>query len=115
MEHFDNSELQGAAAARAMCGGTDPYDPIPFFWSNQYELDLQYYGHSEAWDQVIVRGDPVGASFLAFYLKGGTIESTLAVNRSRDVSILKRLLGRSSISVAALRDDRAALKTLLQA
>ena len=115
MEHFDNAELQGAAAARAMCGGTDPYDPIPFFWSDQYEYDLQYYGHAESWDQMIVRGDAAAGSFLAFYMREGTIEAALAVNRSRDVSVLKRLLGKSGIPLDALRDDGAALKTLLQA
>ncbi len=114
MEHFDNAELQGAAAARAMCGGIEPYDPIPFFWSDQYDFDLQYYGHAESWDRAIVRGSLAAADFEAFYVRDGTIEAALCVNRSRDVSVLKRLLGKSNVSLDALQDDSTALKSLLR-
>lgn len=114
MEHFDNAELQGAAAARSMCGATDPYDPIPFFWSDQYEFDLQYYGHAEQWDRAVVRGKPKDGNFEVFYIRDDTTQAALCVNRSRDVSLLKRLLGTSGISLAALQDDGTALKTLLK-
>lgn len=94
LEHFDNAQLQGAAAGRSMCGTLTPYDPIPFFWSDQYEFGLQYYGYAKTWDQIVVRGRPEDGAFVAFYLQGGRIEAACGVNRSRDASNMKRLLGR---------------------
>lgn len=115
LEHFDNAQLQGAAAAQPMCGKLVPYDPIPFFWSDQYEFGLQYYGNAVAWDKVVVRGRPDEGSFTAFYLENGRVEAVCAVNRSRDMSAIKRLLGQSGISTRLLSDDSVALKDLLTA
>lgn len=114
-EHFDNAELQGAAAAHSMVGKPAPYDPIPFFWSDQYEFALQYYGHAAAWDRVVLRGKPNEGSFSAFYLLDGRIEAVCAVNRSGDASTIKRLLSRSDVSVQKLEDDDFPLKQLLSA
>lgn len=113
LEHFDNAQLQGAAAGRSMCGKMSAYDPIPFFWSEQYEFDLQYYGSSHEWDEVVLRGDPSQGSFLAFYLKDGRIDAACAVNRSRETSRIKRLLGQSGVSSRKLADDGTPLDTLL--
>lgn len=114
LEHFDNAQLQGVAAARSMCGKLTPYDPIPFFWSDQYDWDMQYYGSTERWDEVVLRGQPAQGSFMAFYLKGGRIDAVCAVNRSRDSSIIKRFLGRDGVSAKILADDDAPLRDALQ-
>lgn len=113
LEHFDNAQLQGAAAGRSMCGSPAPYDPIPFFWSDQYDLGLQYYGNAKDWDRVVVRGRPAEGSFIAFYLQDGRIEAACGVNRSRDSSAMKRLLGRTDVPPARLADDGVLLSTLL--
>jgi 3-phenylpropionate/trans-cinnamate dioxygenase ferredoxin reductase subunit len=105
LEHFDNAQLQGAAAADSMCGKTTPYDPIPFFWSDQYDWGLQYYGSAKEWDDVVLRGHPAQDSFMAFYLKGGRIEAVCGVNRSRDTSNAKRLLGQINVPVENLAND----------
>lgn len=114
LEHFDNAQLQGAAAAQSMCGIMVPYDPIPFFWSDQYEFGLQYYGYASNWDEVVLRGQPLAGSFVAFYLKGGRLDAVCAINRSRDMSILKRLIGKG-IPTRLLADDGVALKDLIVA
>lgn len=112
-EHFDNAQLQGVAAARSMCGKMMPYDPVPFFWSDQYEFGLQYYGSVAAWDDVVVRGRPHEGSFSAFYLQNGRVGAACTVNRSRDMSAIKRLLGRSGIPAQKLADDAVPLNELV--
>ncbi len=76
-----------------MCGKRVPYDPNPFFWSDQYEFGLQYYGSTAAWDNVVVRGQPNEGSFSAFYLENGRVDAACTINRSREMSSIKRLLG----------------------
>ena len=115
LEHFDNAQLQGAAAANAMCGKRVPYDPIASFWSDQYEYGLQYYGSAAAWDNVVVRGRPAEGSFSAFYLQNGRIEAVCTVNRSRDASAVKRLIGTSDIPAQKLADENVPLKDLTSA
>jgi 3-phenylpropionate/trans-cinnamate dioxygenase ferredoxin reductase subunit len=115
LEHFDNAQLQGAAAARSMCDKLTPYDPIPFFWSDQYDWDLQYYGSATEWDEVVFRGYPSQGSFMAFYRKNGRIDAACTVNRSREATIVKHLLGQHDVPAHKLGDDDIALKTLVAA
>ncbi|MEO6835941.1 MAG: FAD-dependent oxidoreductase [Candidatus Tumulicola sp.] len=105
LEHFDNAESQGAAAGRAMHGTMRAYDPIPFFWSDQYDFSLQYYGHASKWDRVVLRGPAADGSFIAFYLEHDRIEAICAVNRSRESSAIKRLIGRSDLPPQELAID----------
>ena len=56
VEHFNNAEKQGAAAARSMLGSMTPYDYIHSFWSDQYEHKIEYVGHATKWDEFVVRG-----------------------------------------------------------
>jgi 3-phenylpropionate/trans-cinnamate dioxygenase ferredoxin reductase subunit len=111
-EHYDNAQLQGSAAGRAMVDKTQPYDPIPFFWSDQFDLGLQYYGYAAAWDTCVLRGMPAEHSFTAFYLRNGHVEAICNVNRSRELSAAKRLLGQTGISAHVLADDGADLAQL---
>lgn len=112
LEHFDNAESQGAAAGRTMLGAMRPYDPIPFFWSDQYDLYLQYYGQTWDWDRVVMRGREKDDSFIAFYLKGDRIDAACAINRSKEANVIKRLIGRSDVSVRTLADDGIPLNDL---
>ena len=56
VEHYNNAEKHGRAAARSMLGDEAPYDYIHSFWSDQYEHDLEYVGHAQTWDEFVVRG-----------------------------------------------------------
>lgn len=93
VEHWDNAGNQGAAAARAMLGGDQPYDPVPYFWSDQYDLRLQYVGHASRWERIVHRGDVAGRRFTAFYLgAGGRLLASLSVDRPRDMMACRRLI-----------------------
>jgi 3-phenylpropionate/trans-cinnamate dioxygenase ferredoxin reductase subunit len=73
VEHFDNAQNQGVAAARSILGKGQPYAPVNYFWSDQYDLSLQYVGHASGQDQVILRGTVEEGSWSAFYLRDGAL------------------------------------------
>src|SRR5581483_6764734 len=60
VEHWSNALNQGPAAARAMLGDAVAYDRIPYFFSDQYEIGMEYSGFALTWDEVVFRGDPAG-------------------------------------------------------
>jgi 3-phenylpropionate/trans-cinnamate dioxygenase ferredoxin reductase subunit len=69
VEHWANALNQGPAAAKNMLGIPTPYARLPYFYSDQYDLSMEYSGLAATWDQVVVRGDPATHAFLAFWLK----------------------------------------------
>jgi 3-phenylpropionate/trans-cinnamate dioxygenase ferredoxin reductase component len=113
VEHFDNAQHQGVAAARSMLGQGQPYAPVNYFWSDQYDLSLQYVGHARGDDEVILRGDVGSVSWSAFYVRDGVLKAALAVNRFRDVSAARQLIARAiPVSPDQLRDEDVDLKVL---
>jgi 3-phenylpropionate/trans-cinnamate dioxygenase ferredoxin reductase subunit len=111
LEHWDNALRQGEAAARNMLGRDAPYTPVPYFWSDQYDLKLQYVGHAARWERVALRGDPASGSFEAFYLEEGRLRAALAVNRIRDLTPLKKLIG-AAVEAQTLADEATDLRAL---
>ncbi|HEX2159788.1 MAG TPA: FAD-dependent oxidoreductase, partial [Actinomycetes bacterium] len=69
VEHWANALNQGPAAARNMLGIETPYARLPYFYSDQYDLGMEYSGLAINWDQVVLRGDPATRAFVAFWLK----------------------------------------------
>ncbi|HYI16377.1 MAG TPA: FAD-dependent oxidoreductase [Thermomicrobiales bacterium] len=115
VEHFDNAGNQGAAAAKSMLGMGEPYAPLPYFWSDQYDLSLQFAGHNAGHDQVITRGTAESGSWSAFYLREGHFAAALSVNRFKDFSAARRLLrAGKDVSAEQLADELVELKTLLR-
>ncbi len=84
VEHYNNAEKQGAAAARSMLGIGAPYAYLHTFWSDQYDLKLEYAGHVRKWDQFIVRGSLDERKFIGFYLADGVLKAAVGVNRGGD-------------------------------
>jgi 3-phenylpropionate/trans-cinnamate dioxygenase ferredoxin reductase subunit len=80
MEHWANALNQGPAAARNMLGQDTPYTKLPYFYSDQYDLGMEYNGYATEWDRVVLRGDPAGREFLAFWLKDGHVLAGLNAN-----------------------------------
>lgn len=80
VEHWDNARRQGRAAAAAMLGHREPYVRIPYFYSDQYELSVEYSGYAPRWDRVVFRGDPAGEAFVAFWLAADRIVAGLSPN-----------------------------------
>ena len=69
VEHWANALNQGPAAARSMLGIPTAYARLPYFYSDQYDLGMEYSGLADGWDQVVVRGDLTAREFIAFWLK----------------------------------------------
>ena len=84
VEHYNNAEKQGRAAARSMLGATDPYDYLYTFWSDQYEHKLEYAGHATNWDGFIVRGSLEERALVGFYLLNGTVAAAVGLDRGGD-------------------------------
>lgn len=113
VEHFDNAQNQGVAAAKSMLGNGEPYAPVPFFWSDQYDLTLQYVGHADAGDEVVLRGAVEDGSWSAFYLRDGCLRAALAVNRYTDLVAARRLIARRiPVQARQLADTAIDLRAL---
>jgi len=121
VEHYNNAEKQGRAAARAMLGDQRPYDDIHSFWSDQYEDKLEYVGDGRTWDRVVIRGSLATSQFLAFYLSKGIIKAACGLNRGGDPELdadseLRACQGliraQVGLSEATLADDRVDLRSL---
>jgi 3-phenylpropionate/trans-cinnamate dioxygenase ferredoxin reductase subunit len=85
VEHWQVARKQGQAIGQAIAGGARPYEELPWFWSDQYDVNLQYLGHAVGFDQTVWRGDPSGGRFSVFYLKEGVVEAVLAFNDARTI------------------------------
>ncbi len=92
LEHYDNAQQQGLAVASAMLGQPTVYDPIPYFWTEQYQDTVQLLGLLDGADAVVVRGDAKADSFTAFYLLKGRVRGCVAINRLRDFAPARRLI-----------------------
>jgi 3-phenylpropionate/trans-cinnamate dioxygenase ferredoxin reductase subunit len=121
VEHYNNAERQGRAAARAMLGSTEPYADLHSFWSDQYEHSLEYVGHASSWDAFVVRGSLEQRRFLGFYLEQGRVLAVMGLNRGGDPELdegdelfaAKALVGkRLGVSVASLEDEKTDLNGL---
>jgi 3-phenylpropionate/trans-cinnamate dioxygenase ferredoxin reductase component len=90
VEHWANALHQGPAAARNMLGGSDAgdrvldhpvaYDRIPYFYSDQYDVGMEYSGHATDWDEMVFRGDVNGREFIAFWMRDQRILAGMNVN-----------------------------------
>ena len=84
VEHYNNAEKQGAAAARSMLGSTAPYDYVHTFWSDQYEHTIEYVGHVTKWDEFVVRGSVEEGKLVGFYLVDGVVRAAIGLDRGGD-------------------------------
>jgi 3-phenylpropionate/trans-cinnamate dioxygenase ferredoxin reductase subunit len=84
VEHYNNAEKQGAAAARSMLGSTAPYDYVHTFWSDQYEHTIEYVGHVTKWDEFVVRGSLEEGKLVGFYLVDGVVRAAVGLDRGGD-------------------------------
>jgi 3-phenylpropionate/trans-cinnamate dioxygenase ferredoxin reductase subunit len=84
VEHYNNAEKQGRAAARSALGATATYDYVHSFWSDQYEHKLEYVGHATSWDEFIVRGSLQERQLVGFYLVEGQLRAAVGLDRGGD-------------------------------
>jgi 3-phenylpropionate/trans-cinnamate dioxygenase ferredoxin reductase component len=84
VEHYNNAEKQGAAAARSMLGSDAPFSYLYTFWSDQYEHKLEYVGHVRKWDEFVVRGSLQRRKLIGFYLEAGVLKAAVGLDRGDD-------------------------------
>ena len=80
VEHWANALNQGPAAARSMLGQSAAYERLPYFFSDQYDVGMEYSGFARSWDRVVFRGDPAGREFIAFWLVQDRVVAGMNVN-----------------------------------
>ena len=105
VEHWVVAERQGAAAAADMIGRGDAFRPIPFFWTQHYDVPVNYVGHAEAWDEAAVEGDPAARDCAVAYRKDGRTLAVATIYRDRESleaeAVLEADVGRGESRVAS--------------
>lgn len=121
VEHYNNGEKQGAAAARSMLGSAAPYDYIYTFWSDQYDHKIEYVGYAAKWDQFVVRGSLDEGKLIGFYLVNGVVAAAVGLDRGGDpeldhdseMAACSRLVAsRAVVASEVLADERTDLWSL---
>ena len=92
VEHWDNALHAPEVAAANLMGGSEVYDPVPYFWSEQFGRMVQYVGQHDGADRLIWRGDPAGERWTACWLAGDRLTALLTVDRPRDLGQGRRLI-----------------------
>ena len=111
--HWQNAIKQGAVAARNMLGRSVAYDDVQWFWSDQYNANLQYAGFHTTWQQLVVRGRLDSASYLACYVNDGRIDAVVGLNRAKEVRrVMPLIKARRAVDLEQLRDEHVDLRTL---
>src|SRR5919201_1580741 len=106
VEHWQNAIKHGRAAALSMLGKGQAYRDVHWFWSDQYDQNLQYAGFHTDWDRLVVRGNLKGRDFAAFYVKAGTVQAVAALNRGEDVRRAMPLIrGQVAVDGEKLADE----------
>ena len=111
VEHWDNAIRQGELAAATILGEPSRYDWQPYFFTDQYDLGMEYVGHADAGHEVVLRGDPAGGEFVAFWLDGDVLRAAMNVNVWDVNDTLRGLVG-GRVRRTALADERVPLTDL---
>lgn len=114
LESVPSALEQARSAAALLVGQKKPYNSVPWFWSDQYDLKLQMVGLNQGYDTVVLRGSPEARSFLAFYLKDGVILAVDSVSRMSEFTVAKKLVAdRIKADPAVLADEAQPIKALV--
>jgi 3-phenylpropionate/trans-cinnamate dioxygenase ferredoxin reductase component len=113
LESVQNAHDQATTAAKAILGRAEPYEAVPWFWSNQYDLKLQTVGLLHGYDDLVLRGDPATRSFSVVYLRNGRLVALDCVNAVKDyVQGRKLILDGAAPDRSRLADASIPLKEL---
>jgi 3-phenylpropionate/trans-cinnamate dioxygenase ferredoxin reductase component len=116
LESWQNAQNQAIAVARVMAGGAAPYAELPWFWSDQYDVNLQTAGAPERWNEIVWRGRAEDGRFTLFYLDRGVPVGGATVNNARDMRFVKLLaIQGKAVDPARLADPAAKLADLAKA
>ena len=98
VEHWDNAIEQGVVAAQNMLGKDGAYDRLPYFFSDQYDLGMEYVGNigPDGYDQVVLRGEPEQGAFTAFWLRDGRVLAGMHANDWDAMDPIRKIVARDS-------------------
>lgn len=111
VEHWDNAIRQGELAARTILGTGQTYDWLPFFFTDQFELGMEYVGSSGPDDDVVVRGDMAAGEFITFWLAQGRVTAAMHVQQWGTIDTLRGIVGRV-VPPGRLTDTRIDLEEI---
>ncbi len=116
VEHWEVAKNHGRSIGGAIVAGHTPYTRLPYFWSDQYDVSLEYRGHASGDDPAVWRGDREGLKFSVFYLRDGVVNGVLSMNDKKTNEAGGKLIeSRHPVDQAALADTRADLMELIPA
>jgi 3-phenylpropionate/trans-cinnamate dioxygenase ferredoxin reductase component len=107
LEAWQNAQNQAIAVAKVMAGGSAPFAEVPWFWTDQFDMNLQMAGAPDHWDRLVFRGEPAERSFTAFHLADGIPVAVTTVNAIRDMRFGRMMIQRGKPIDAALLADKA--------
>lgn len=111
VEHWDHAIRQGKLAGRVLLGDDAGYDWVPYFFTDQYDLGMEYVGHGGADDEVVIRGDRGSGEFIAFWVRDGAVTAAMNVNFWDVNDDLRALIG-TRVDPQRLADADVALADL---
>jgi NADPH-dependent 2,4-dienoyl-CoA reductase/sulfur reductase-like enzyme len=116
IEHWRLACQHGRLAGANAAGRSIPYRSLPFFWTVQFDLTLNYVGHAEGWDDIIYRGEVEGEQWIAYYVKDDAIRAAVGANCDRDMAVIHELMRRELLPAPeAWRQGAVDLVALLRA
>lgn len=114
LENVQNAQNQGAAVAGIILGGETPFAELPYFWTDQFEVNLQAVGETVSCDQAVLRGSPESGAFSVFYLTGGVVTGVVAISQPKSIAMGRRMVMKHSRPApAALADESSDLRQLI--
>jgi 3-phenylpropionate/trans-cinnamate dioxygenase ferredoxin reductase component len=115
VEHWANALNQGTTAGRNVAGGREVYDRLPYFFSDQYDLGMEYVGLSSASDELVVRGDLDAREFVAFWHRDGVVSAAMNVNVWDVVEDLKAIITAGPVDPDRLADPKVEIGDIVGA
>ncbi|HEY1420065.1 MAG TPA: FAD-dependent oxidoreductase [Candidatus Dormibacteraeota bacterium] len=116
VEHWEVAKGQGRGIAASVAEAWTPYKKLPYFWSDQYDVNLEYRGHASGDHKAVWRGDTAALNFSVFYLRSGLIEAVLSMNDSKTNEVGGKLIeNRQKVKEAVLGDPDSDLSELVPA
>lgn len=113
LETWQNAQNQAIAVAKVMAGGTEPHAEVPWFWTDQYDVNFQSAGAPLDWQELVWRGDPAEGRFTVFYLLEGRVVGAATANKARDMRFCRQLVAEARpVDAGALADAGVPLKNL---
>lgn len=113
LEAWQNAQNQAIAVAKIMAGGSEAFAEVPWFWTDQFDMNLQTAGPPGPWDRLVWRGEPSERAFTVFHLLEGKPVAATTVNNVRDMRFARMIVGRGlPVDPATLADKSVKLQDL---